>query len=172
MKRSVEKVCSPLTPAPTANQITPEVSDTDILYWAERILRKRFERSNYLTSPNATREFLRVTFADDHRELFAMVLLDNQHSVIGYEILFLGTIDGAAVYPREVVKTTLDYNAAAVIFTHNHPSGVAEPIQADRAITERLKRALDTIDVRVLDHLVVGGAEIVSFAERGFIDTY
>lgn len=172
MKRSVEKVCSPLAPESAANQLISGVSDTEILHWAERILQKRFERSNYLTSPNATSEFLHVTFADDHRELFAMVLLNNQHSVIGYEILFLGTIDGAAVYPREVVKTALDYNAAAVIFTHNYPSGVAEPSQADRSITERLKRALDTIDVRVLDHLVVGGTEIVSFAERGFIDAY
>ncbi|WP_198300846.1 DNA repair protein RadC [Cellvibrio sp. PSBB006] len=170
MKRSVEKICSPFTPESNEVQITPGISDTQILYWAERILQKRFERSNYLTSPDATREFLRVTFADDHRELFAMILLDNQHSVIGYEILFLGTIDGAAVYPREVVKTALNYNAAAVIFTHNHPSGVAEPSQADRAITARLKNALDIVDIQTLDHLVVGGTHIVSFAERGLID--
>lgn len=169
MKRSVEKICTHPNEV-TTTDVIPSISDTQILYWAERILKQRFERSNYLTSPDATRDFLRLTFADDHRELFAMILLDNQHGVLGYEILFLGTIDGAAVYPREVVKTVLDYNAAAVIFTHNHPSGVAEPSQADRTITARLTHLLESIDVKVLDHLIIGGTDIVSFAERGLLD--
>lgn len=109
MKRSVEKICTHPNEV-TTTDIIPSISDTQILYWAERILKQRFERSNYLTSPDATRDFLRLTFADDHRELFAMILLDNQHGVIGYEILFLGTIDGAAVYlDLEMLGETMKY---------------------------------------------------------------
>ena len=101
--------------------------------------------------------------------MFTCLYLDNQHRVVKLEELFSGTIDGAAVYPREVVKRCLRHNAAAVIFAHNHPSGVAEPSQADIAITRRLAAALNTIDVRVLDHIVVGRNEAVSFAERGLM---
>jgi DNA repair protein RadC len=95
--------------------------------------------------------------------------LDNQHRLIRYEELFFGTIDGASVHPREVVKRVLAHNAAAVIFAHNHPSGLAEPSQADQRITDRLKSALLLVDVRVLDHMVVGDQEVVSFAERGYL---
>jgi DNA repair protein RadC len=95
--------------------------------------------------------------------------LDNQHRLISYEELFFGTIDGASVHPREVVKRVLKHNAAAVIFAHNHPSGVAEPSQADRRITDRLKSALLLVDVRVLDHMIVGDQEVLSFAERGLL---
>jgi len=95
--------------------------------------------------------------------------LDNQHRLIKYEELFFGTIDGASVHPREVVKHALKYNAAAVIFAHNHPSGVAEPSQADQRITDRLKSALLLVDVRVLDHMIVGDKEVLSFAERGLL---
>lgn len=145
------------------------VSDKQILYWAESILIESFSRSNYLTSPDATRNFLRVMFAKETREVFTMIFLDSQHGVLGYQSLFQGTIDGAAVYPREIVKSVLDNNAAAVILCHNHPSGTAEPSQADRSITNRIISTLETIDVKVLDHLVVGGSEITSFAERGLI---
>ena len=103
------------------------------------------------------------------RELFAVLWLDNQNRLIAYEELFQGTIDGASVYPREVVKQALARNAAAVILAHNHPSGVAEPSQADQRLTRRLQAALELVDIRVLDHLVVGEGEIVSFAERGLL---
>jgi DNA repair protein RadC len=95
--------------------------------------------------------------------------MDNQHRILSYEILFQGTIDSAAVYPREVVKRCLALNAAAVIFAHNHPSGVAEPSQADERITRRLKSALDLVDIRLLDHLIIGNAETTSLASRGLL---
>ncbi|MGB0502611.1 MAG: RadC family protein, partial [Thalassolituus sp.] len=100
---------------------------------------------------------------------FACLFLDNQNRVIRYEELFRGTIDSAAVYPREVVKQALALGAAAIILAHNHPSGIAEPSQSDRAITERLQQALSVMDIRVLDHLVVGDGYCVSFAERGWL---
>lgn len=154
----------------TETEKLPEnISEEDILYLAEKIVTKRFTRSNYLTSPDATREFLQIILAKEHRELFIVIFLDNQNGVLGYETLFQGTIDGAAIYPREIVKAVLDNNSASVILAHNHPSGTALPSEADKRITNRVIQALDTIDVRVLDHLVVGGIDIVSFAERGLL---
>jgi DNA repair protein RadC len=161
---------TPTTPQP--NQSTPYpkgISESEILDWANRILENRFQRSHYLSNPGVTREYLRSTLAHEKREVFALVFLDNQHAVMGLEILFYGTIDGASVYPREVVKAALDYNAAAVILAHNHPSGMAEPSAADQRITERIIEALNTVDIRVLDHLIIGGTNSVSFAERGLI---
>lgn len=162
-----------LTTAPSSrleHQEKPNgISDTQILYWAESILVARFKRSNYLTSPDATRDFLRVLFAQEARELFALVFLDNQHGVIDFQVLFQGTIDGAAVYPREIVKAALEHNAAAVVLTHNHPSGSCEPSAADKRITSAIQTALETVNIRVLDHLVVGGTDISSFAEKGLI---
>ena len=146
-----------------------EVSETQILYWAKSILEERFKRSNYLTSPDCTREFLKLLFGDKSREEFVMIFLDNQHAVIGYETIFKGTIDGANVYPREVVQATLTHEAAAVILSHNHPSGTSEPSEADKRITNRIVEVLNLIDIKVLDHLVVGGTSITSFAERGLI---
>ena len=155
---------------PDTDKSKPDgVSDTQILSWAESILETRFKRSNYLTNPHHTRDYLTIILAEQTRELFGMILLDNQHGILGFEILFQGTIDGAAVYPREIVKSALKHNAAAVILTHNHPSGTAEPSDADRAITQRIISALNTVDIRVLDHLIVGGTQIVSFAERGLL---
>jgi DNA repair protein RadC len=122
-----------------------------------------------LANPRATREFLRMRLRDLPHEVFAVVYLDNRHRVIGFEELFRGTIDGASVHPREVVKQALAKNAAAVILTHNHPSGLAEPSQADELITRRLKEALALVDIRVLDHLVVGDGVCESFAERGLL---
>ena len=101
--------------------------------------------------------------------MFACLFLDNRHRIISNEILFTGTIDGASVYPREVVKRCLQLNAAAIIFSHNHPSGIAEPSQADRQITLKLTQALALVDVRVLDHLVVGDKTVTSMAERGLM---
>lgn len=135
----------------------------------KRYLAEELKRECTLTSPVQTREYLRVRFAGLEHETFIGLFLDSQHRVIATEELARGTIDGAAVYPREVVKRTLQLNAAAAIFAHNHPSGVAEPSAADRALTDRLKQALGTVDVRVLDHFVVGATNVISFAERGWI---
>lgn len=154
---------------PPAHTIQTHISEDEVLDWAKKIVTKRFTRSNYLTSPDATKDFLKFLLVSKPREHFLVVFLDNQHGVLCYESLFEGTIDGAAVYPREVVKSVLNNNAAAIILAHNHPSGAAEPSNADRLITDRIVRALETIDVRVLDHLIVGGTSTVSFAERGWI---
>jgi len=150
-------------------KVHPPLDEDYILLQAKAIVRKRFQRSDFLTSPDATRDFLTVTLANEPRELFGLILLDTQHCVLKFEALFTGTIDGASVYPREIVKCVLDANAAAVILTHNHPSGHREPSQADRNITQRIKQALDTVEVRVLDHLLVAGPAIVSFAELGLL---
>lgn len=122
-----------------------------------------------LGNPRATREFVRMRLRDLPHEVFAVLYLDNRNRVMGYEELFRGTIDGSSVHPREVVKHALARNAAAVILTHNHPSGVAEPSQADELITRRLKQALALVDIRLLDHLVVGDGACESFAERGLL---
>jgi DNA repair protein RadC len=122
-----------------------------------------------LANPRATREFLRARLRDLPHEVFCCVYLDNRHRVIAFEELFRGTIDGASVHPREVVKHALARNAAALILVHNHPSGLAEPSQADELITRRLKEALALVDIRVLDHLVVGDGVCESFAERGLL---
>ena len=122
-----------------------------------------------LPSPNSTRDYLRVLLADRKAEVFGCMYLDNRHRVIETAELFQGTIDGAAVYPRVVVQQALTHNAAAVMFFHNHPSGVAEPSHADEAITRRLKDALALVDIRVLDHFIVTAGESLSFAERGLL---
>jgi len=122
-----------------------------------------------LTNPRSTREYLRMQLRDLPYEVFAIIYLDNRNRVIKYSELFRGTIDGATVHPREVVKEALANNAAAVILAHNHPSGVAEPSQADELITRRLKESLAVVDIRVLDHLVVGDGCVESFAERGLL---
>ncbi|EOV9702206.1 DNA repair protein RadC [Cronobacter dublinensis] len=120
------------------------------------------------TSATATRDWLRLSLAGLEREVFMVVFLDIQNRLLAHETLFCGSIASTEIHPREVVKAALRHNAAAAIFAHNHPSGYAEPSDADRRITERLKKALALVDVRVLDHLIVGSREIVSFAERGW----
>ncbi len=122
-----------------------------------------------LETPRATQNFLVATLAPREAEVFCMITLDNRHRVIRFHELFNGTIDGASVHPREVVKACLADNCAAVILAHNHPSGIPEPSQADEMITYRLRDALGLVDVRVLDHIIVGGTKCVSFAERGLI---
>lgn len=131
-----------------------------------RALRKG---SPVMSAPANTREFLRAHLGHLEHEVFVMLVLDNRHRLIEYVELFRGTVDGASVHPREVVKETLKRNGAAVIFAHNHPSGVAEPSQADELITRRLRDALALIDVRVLDHLIIGDEKTLSFAERGLL---
>jgi DNA repair protein RadC len=134
-----------------------------------RYLREAITGRDVLTSPEATRDYLKLRLRGLSHEVFACLFLDNRHRVIEYQELFRGTIDGASVHPREVLKEALRWNAAAVIFAHNHPSGVAEPSQADLHITKRLQNTLDVIDVRVLDHIIVGENDGTSFAERGLI---
>lgn len=140
-----------------------------LLQLAFAILQDLHQPGLELPSPNHTRDYLRMLLAERKAEVFGCVYLDNRHRVIEAAELFQGTIDGASVYPRVVVQQALTLNAAAVMFFHNHPSGVAEPSHADEAITRRLKDALALVDIRVLDHFVVTVGESVSFAERGLL---
>ncbi len=140
-----------------------------VLEMGRRHLAEELSRNDCFTSPAATGRFLTSRLRDRDREVFAVLLLDNQHRLLVYEELFQGTLSCAAVYPREVVKLALSSNAAAVILAHNHPSGVAEPSLSDQQITRRLVDALALVDIRVLDHLVIGDGPPVSFAERGLL---
>jgi len=135
----------------------------------QRWMLEDMRRQPVLTNPRAVRDYLAVHYAGQEREVFGVMFLDNRHRLIAVEEMFAGTVDGASVHPREVVKRALKLNAAAVILAHNHPSGVAEPSQADELITARIRDALALVDIRVLDHLIVGGTTVVSFAERGLI---
>lgn len=136
---------------------------------ARRHLGEELKRGTPLASPRDTRAFLQAQLRDRHYEVFCCLYLDNRHRVIAFEEVFRGTIDGTAVYPREIVRAALGHNAAAVIFAHNHPSGVAEPSRADELLTQRLKDALGLVDIRTLDHLVIGDGVTVSLAERGLL---
>ncbi len=140
-----------------------------VLELSRRYLLNRVRSQDVLTSPEATRDYLKLRLYGSPYEIFACLFLDNRHRVICYEELFQGTIDGASVHPREVLRRVMQTNAAAVIFAHNHPSGVAEPSQADLRITQRLKETLSLIDVRVLDHVIIGDGEGTSLAERVLI---
>lgn len=122
-----------------------------------------------IRSPADTEDFLKARLSKLEHEQFSCIYLDNRHRVIFFDELFRGTIDGTSVYPREVVKEALNHNAAAVILAHNHPSGVAEPSQADERITKRLKAALELVDIRVLDHIIIGNGTATSLASRGLI---
>ena len=139
------------------------------LEMTRRHLQEQLQREDSLENPETTRQFLASRLRHLPHEVFACLFLDNRHRVIVFEELFRGTIDGASVHPREVVRRALQHNAAAVILSHNHPSGVAEPSRADIQLTRRLMEALALIDVRVLDHIVVGDGNGVSFAERGLL---
>jgi len=140
-----------------------------VLELARRHYQELMQSGPALLNPRATRDFLTMRLRDLPHEVFCCGYLDNRHRVIAFEELFRGTLDGANVHPREVVKRALAHNAAAIILAHNHPSGVAEPSQADELITRRLKEALGLVDIRVLDHLVVGDNHCESFAERGLL---
>ncbi|MHB0817837.1 RadC family protein [Stutzerimonas stutzeri] len=140
-----------------------------VLEMGRRHLAERIRRDSALESPQAVRDYLKARLRHEPHELFACLFLDSKHRVLAFEVLFHGTIDGASVYPRQVVKRALAQNAAAVILTHNHPSGVAEPSQADRQLTRKLSDALALIDVRVLDHFIVGDGEPLSMAEYGWM---
>lgn len=142
---------------------------TAALELARRSLAEQLREQPALSSPRDSGSYLRARLRHLPYEVFGCLFLDNRHRVLGFEELFRGTVDGASVHPREVVRACLQHNASAVIFAHNHPSGVAEPSAADRAITRDLREALQTIGVRVLDHLVIGAGEPVSMAARGLI---
>jgi len=149
---------------------TPVPATADqIIAAARSAIASRFRRGTSLDSPQATRDYLTLKLGTREFETFCCLYLDNRHRLIEFVELFRGTIDGASVHPREVVKEALRHNAAAVIFAHPHPSGVAEASGADEAITRRLVQALQLVDIRVLDHLIVAGGEIVSLAERGLL---
>jgi DNA repair protein RadC len=140
-----------------------------VVMLAMKVLSIKHRAGRAISSPAETRNFLRLRLAEYRNEVFGSLFLDNRHRIIAVRELFQGTIDGASVYPRVVVQQAMEVNAAAMVFFHNHPSGVAEPSHADEAITRRLKEALALVDVRVLDHFVVSGGESVSFAERGLL---
>ncbi len=140
-----------------------------VLQMARRHFEETLMQGDVLTSPQETRQFLASQLRGYTYEVFCCLFLDNRHRVLRFEELFRGTIDGAAVYPREVVKQALAHNAAAVIFAHNHPSGLTEPSTADRQITEKLKQALALFDIRVLDHFIIGDGRPYSFAEQGLL---
>jgi len=140
-----------------------------VLEISRRCQAEQLQRDSALTSPDLVRDYLQLQLSDRNREVFACLLLDSQHRVICFEELFQGTIDSATVHPREVVKLALSHNAAAIILAHNHPSGIAEPSLADQNITQRIKDALSLVDIRLLDHMVVGSGVTVSLAERGLI---
>jgi DNA repair protein RadC len=136
---------------------------------ARRHFREALRTGSALTAPDSTRRFLLAQLRDRPYEVFCCLFLDNRHRLIAFEEIFRGTIDGASVHPREVVRQTLLHNAAAVIIAHNHPSGAVDPSQADEGVTRRIRQALAQIDVRLLDHLIVGDGQCFSFAERGLL---
>jgi len=158
------------------NEISPayEVQiwseEENIIAKALEILSRRMRQAEaFFSSPSAVRDFLRLKMAELEFEVFSVIFLDAQHGVIATEEMFRGTLTQTSVYPREVVKRALHHNAAAVIFAHNHPSGLCEPSRADQTLTDALKQALSLVDVRALDHFIVAGADCLSFAERGLI---
>lgn len=140
----------------------------EVMERAKRLIERKHCRGKQFTSPQVVEEYLKIKLGYEDNERFVALWLDNRHRLIAYEELFNGTIDGTSVYPRVVVKQAIAHNAAAVIFAHPHPSGVAEPSTADENITRRLKQALDLVDIRLLDHVIVG-QQCVSLAARGFL---
>lgn len=140
-----------------------------VLEMSRRHFEQKMQRENALNNPNDTRQYLLQKLRDYPSEVFGALLLDSQNRVIRYDHLFFGGLNNTAVYPREIIKHVLKHNAAAVIFAHNHPSGVAEPSQADIQLTQRLSQALSSIDVKVLDHMIIGDGYVESLAERGLL---
>lgn len=140
-----------------------------VLEMSRRALHEEMQAGDALNSPQAVRKYLLLQLQSRQQEVFMVIFLDAQHRVLAAEEMFHGTLTQASVYPREVVKRALFYNAAAVIFAHNHPSGVAEPSQSDRMLTDALKQALTVVEVRTLDHFIVAGSQCLSFAERGML---
>ena len=147
---------------------TQDVSEQDILSFAQSIIESKFKRGAAITSPKDSAEYFKAKIGNLEHEVFAAIFLDTKHQIIAFEDLFQGTIDQASVYPREVAKRALHHNAAAIIFSHNHPSGNTEPSQSDIALTERLVSAMQLLGIKALDHIIVAGNESVSLAEKGY----
>jgi DNA repair protein RadC len=152
----------------TKTTTTWSQTSMQILETAANIIAEKYLYEDVFTNSQAVKDYCRFKLSGYEREVFAVMLLNNQHELIEYKELFYGTINAAAVYPREIVKAALQVNAAAVILTHNHPSGISEPSQSDKLITQRLVNALGLIDVRVLDHLIIGKTTM-SFAENNLL---
>ncbi|XKM13142.1 DNA repair protein RadC [Orbaceae bacterium ac157xtp] len=140
-----------------------------VIELSQRYLNFKITHKNALTSPNLTHHYLASCLADKEREVFMVIFLDNQNQVICSREMFVGTYNCVEVHPREVVREALKHNAAALILAHNHPSGLAEPSQADKAITIQIEEACNLVDIRILDHIVIGKGEYVSFAEKGWL---
>ena len=140
-----------------------------VLEMSRRHLAERLRRESALESPQAVRDYFKALLRHEPHEVFGCLFLDTRHRMLAFEVLFRGSIDSASVYPRQVVKRALGHNAAAVIFCHNHPSGITDPSEADRTLTQRLTEALDLIEVRVLDHFIVGDGEPLSMVEHGWM---
>ncbi|MWN32688.1 DNA repair protein RadC [Gilliamella sp. Pra-s65] len=136
---------------------------------SSRYLKVKMTHENSLSSPSVTHHYLASRLANKDREIFMVIFLDNQHHVISSEEMFIGTYNCVEVHPREVARRALQHNAAALILAHNHPSGIAEPSQADRHLTQKIEEVCELVDIRVIDHIVIGKGEYVSFAERGWI---
>ena len=149
-------------------QYRPARAD-EVLHQARRVLSQRVRRGATMSSPQAVKDYLLLQIGALEHEVFCVLFLDAQHRIIALKQMFRGTVTQTSVYPREVVKEALGCNAATVVLAHNHPSGAAEPSRADEFLTQTLKTALALVDVRVLDHLVVAGADACSFAERGLV---
>lgn len=150
-------------------KLTGNTTEADVLAAAESILRSKLEREGDISNPRDASDFLRMRLGALLHEEFHILWLDNRHRILTCQKLFTGTIDGASVHPREVVRAALNINACAAILAHNHPSGVPEPSTADRSITNELVDALKLVGVRILDHIVVGAGSCVSMAERGLL---
>lgn len=153
---------------PGTYQVTDTVTDNELLEIAQQIARQKLAKGVAITDKRSAEHALQGLLQSREREVFAVLFLDNQHRILAYEELFLGTLGAAYVYPREVVKSALQHNAAAVLLAHNHPSGNAEPSRADIQITEQLKSALLLVEIRLLDHVIISANNCVSLAERGF----
>jgi DNA repair protein RadC len=174
MSQNISSSCPSTFPFQVADtpglyRITRPISAEEVIEFAFQILAERCKPGVELTSVAASRRYLVSKLGSQESEVFACIFLDNRHRIISYEELFFGTIDGASVHPREVVKRSLAHNAAALIAAHNHPSGVAEPSSADCNFTLRLREALELIDVRLFDQIIVAGAQTTSLAERGLL---
>jgi len=146
------------------------ITENEIIRSAKALLKKRLTNDNdFFTSPETVKDFLMLEYSAKEHECFVVLFLNNQHKLIKAVEMFNGTIDSASVYPREILKTALQLNAAAVILSHNHPSGITEPSQADKSITTKIKSSLSLIDIRVLDHIIIGAVDSFSFSEGGLL---
>ncbi len=150
-------------------QLKRPATESEIIQQALAIIEQRHQPGFTCTKPKEVADYLVLKLAECRNEVFAVLFLNTRHTLIRFETLFTGTIDGCAVYPRVILERAIELNAAAVILAHNHPSGVSDPSHADRAITTRIKEVLELVEIRLLDHIIIGGTETTCFSERGFL---